>query len=72
MIKFIDKIGFFRLLLVPIGLAIIITAFINGIWGMGIVGVIVLVFGVFNKCLLLGQCEVKEQDAKQDFNTPKK
>jgi hypothetical protein len=59
--NFIDKIGFFRLTLIPIGLIIIISAYINGIWGMGIVGVIILVFGALNKCLLLGQCEVDDK-----------
>lgn len=59
--NFIDKIGFFRLTLIPTGLIIIISAYINGIWGMGIVGVIILVFGALNKCLLLGQCEVDDK-----------
>lgn len=54
----IDKIGFFRLTLIPLGLVIIITAIVNGIWGMGLVGAIILVFGILNKCLLFGQCEV--------------
>jgi hypothetical protein len=43
---------------VPIGIAIIITAYVNGILGMGIVGAIVLVFGVLNKCLIIGKCEI--------------
>lgn len=54
----INKIGFFRLTLIPIGVAIIITAIYHSIWGMGLVGLIVLLFGVLNKCLLMGQCEV--------------
>ena len=58
MLQLIHKIGFFRLLLVPIGVAIIITAYVNGILGMGIVGAIVLVFGILNKCLLMGKCEI--------------
>ncbi len=57
--NFIDRIGFFRFTLIPIGLFIIISAFVNGILGMGIVGSIILVFGILNKCLLFGQCEVK-------------
>ncbi len=57
----IDRIGFFRLTLVPIGLIIIISAFMNGIWGMGIVGAIILVFGILNKCLLFGQCDVDDR-----------
>lgn len=62
--KFIDKIGFFRLTLVPVGLAIIITAIINGIWGMGIVGVIILAYGILNKCLITGQCDVEDKSKK--------
>lgn len=58
MLHFIQKIGFYRLLLIPIGIAIIISAYINGILGMGIIGGIVIIFGVLNKCLLLGKCEV--------------
>ncbi|MCU0360289.1 MAG: hypothetical protein MUF75_06140 [Bacteroidia bacterium] len=54
----INKIGFFRLTLIPIGITILITAIYHGIWGMGLVGLIVLAFGVLNKCLLMGQCEV--------------
>jgi len=54
----INKIGFFRLLLVPIGIAIIISAIVNHILGMGLVGGIVLIFGLLNKCLLLGKCDV--------------
>lgn len=64
MLDLIHKIGFFRLLFVPIGIAIIITAILNGIIGMGIVGGVVLIFGILNKCILMGQCEVPER--KQD------
>ncbi|MBK6984993.1 MAG: hypothetical protein IPH32_09675 [Bacteroidetes bacterium] len=56
--------------LIPIGLIIIISAYINGIWCMGIVGVIILVFGALNKCLLLGQCEV--DDKPENLNKPNK
>jgi hypothetical protein len=62
MIKFIQKIGFFRLMLVPIGIAIIITAVYHSIIGMGIVGTVVLGFGLMNKCLLLGNCELPEKN----------
>lgn len=55
--KLIRKIGFFRLLLTPIGIAIIISAYQNQILGMGIVGGIILVFGLLNRCLLIGKCE---------------
>ena len=57
----INRIGFFRLTLIPVGLIIIISAFINGILGMGLVGVIILVFGILNKCLLFGQCDVDDK-----------
>ncbi len=62
--KFIDKIGFFRLTLIPVGLAIIITAIINGIWGMGIVGSVILIYGILNKCLITGQCDVEDKSNK--------
>lgn len=58
MIKLIEKYGFFRLTLIPLGILIIIAAVINQIIGMGVVGLIILVFGVLNKCLLLGNCEI--------------
>lgn len=64
MIKLIEKYGFFRLTLVPLGLVIIISAIVNGILGMGIVGGVVLVFGMLNKCLLLGQCDIDEKSSK--------
>ncbi len=64
--KFIDKIGFFRLTLIPLALVIIITAIINGIWGMGIVGAIILVYGILNKCLITGQCDVEDKPNNQN------
>lgn len=70
--KLIDKIGFFRLTLIPLGVAIIISAINNGILGMGIIGMVILVFGLLNKCLLMGRCEIdfKEEphDSKHDYN----
>lgn len=62
--KFIDKIGFFRLTLIPLGIVIIITALYNGIWGMGIVGTIILVYGILNKCLITGQCDIEDNPNK--------
>ena len=62
--KFIDKIGFFRLTLLPIGLLIICSAIFNGILGMGIVGVIILIFGLLNQCLLMGKCEIDDKNIK--------
>lgn len=60
----IDKIGFFRLTLIPLGLIIVISAIINEIWGMGMVGIIILVFGILNKCLLLGHCDIDDKPKK--------
>ncbi|MGE0567805.1 MAG: hypothetical protein AB7O73_07640 [Bacteroidia bacterium] len=62
--KFIERVGFFRLMLIPIGVAIIITAIVNQIIGMGIVGGIILIFGVLNKCLLMGKCDIPEAKNK--------
>lgn len=64
--NFIDRIGFFRLTLIPVGLIIIISAIINNIWGMGIVGAIIIVFGALNKCLLFGQCDIDDKPIKKD------
>lgn len=55
--KLIKKIGFFRLLQVPIGIWILVVAYQEKIWGMGIVGAIILIFGLLNKCLMSGKCE---------------
>lgn len=60
----IDKYGFFRLTLVPLGVTIIIFAWLQSILGMGIIGSIVLTFGLLNKCLLLGNCEIPEGKRK--------
>lgn len=67
MFTLIQKIGFFRLLLVPIGISIIISAIINGIIGMGIVGCIILIFGLLNKCLLMGKCDI---ETSKETNPP--
>lgn len=64
MIKLIEKYGFFRLTLIPLGTVIIISAILNGIWGMGIIGAIVLVFGMLNKCLLMGRCDIDNKATK--------
>lgn len=71
MLQFIQKIGFFRLLLVPIGIAIIITAYIHGILGMGLVGAVVLLFGLLNKCLLMGKCEIDPPQGNYDPTSKK-
>ena len=61
--KIIEKIGFFRLTLIPLGLVILLSAYRNGIWGMGVIGVIILIFGSLNKCLLLGRCDVDDESS---------
>lgn len=63
MFKFISKIGLFRLVLTPLGAWIIYTAFERGEWLMGVIGGIVLVFGLLNRCLTSGKCAT-------DFNPP--
>lgn len=62
MMKLIKRIGFFRLLLTPIAICILITAYHQQILGMGLVGLVILGFGLTNKCLLSGKCET-------DFDT---
>lgn len=64
-IKLIERVGFFRLTLIPLGLTIIATSIVYGILGMGLIGGVVLVFGIFNKCLLLGQCEIENHSEKK-------
>ena len=66
--KFINKIGFFRLTLVPIGLLIIGSAISKGILGMGIVGVVIFIFGLLNKCLLMGKCEIDTKELNSTKN----
>lgn len=43
------------------GIAIIWSAVANSLIGMGLIGLVVLVFGILNKCLLLGKCDVPEE-----------
>ncbi len=43
------------------GIAIIWSAIANNLLGMGLIGLVVLVFGVLNKCLLLGKCDVPDE-----------
>ena len=61
MIKFIEKVGFFRLTMIPLGLMIIVSACMHQLLGMGLIGAVVLVFGVLNKCLLGGSCEINAE-----------
>ncbi len=63
--RLINKIGFFRLTLMPIGITIIVSAIVNQIVGMGILGAIILIFGLLNKCLLFGQCEIDSKENKK-------
>lgn len=64
--RLIEKFGFFRLTLIPLGLTIIISAIINEIFGMGVVGLIILIFDLMNKCLLLGNCEIPDRNNKNN------
>jgi len=49
-------------------LVIIISAIMHQILGMGIIGLVVFVFGVLNKCLLLGNCEVPKTKNTKGIN----
>lgn len=64
--KLIDRIGFFRLTLTPLGIVILVSAYKNGIWGMGLIGLILLGFGLLNKCLLFGQCDVEDKPKSEN------
>ncbi len=72
MIKLIERIGFFRLTLVPVGLLIIIQSFLNNLAGMGLVGLIVVISGFYNKCLLGGSCDVQPEIKKEGPERSKK
>lgn len=63
MLKLIQKIGLFRIILTPLGAWIIYTAFERKEWLMALVGGVVLVFGLLNRCLTTGKCA-------KDFNPP--
>ena len=63
MLKIFNKIGLFRLVLTPLGAWIIYTAYERGEWLMGVIGAIVLVFGLLNRCMTSGKCAT-------DFNPP--
>lgn len=67
--KIIEKIGFFRLTLIPLGLVILFSAYRNGIWGMGLIGALILIFGSLNKCLLFGKCDVADEPSNKSKNT---
>lgn len=63
MLKLIQRIGLFRIVLTPIGVWIIYTAFERKEWLMALVGLVVLIFGLLNRCLTTGKCAT-------DFNPP--
>lgn len=63
MLKLIQKIGLFRIILTPLAAWIIYTAFERKEWLMALVGGVVLVFGLLNRCLTTGKCAT-------DFNPP--
>lgn len=58
LVNFINRIGLFRLVLTPFAAWIIYTAFEKNDWVMGIVGGIILVFGLLNWCLIGGKCKI--------------
>ena len=47
----------------PLGLLIMVSAFVKGILGNRNIGLLVLAFGLYNKCIFMGNCEI---DAKED------
>ncbi len=57
-LKIINKIGIFRLVLTPLAGLIIYNAYERQDWMMGGVGVVVLFFGLKNWCLMGGSCEI--------------
>lgn len=57
-LNLINKIGLFRLVLTPLAAWIIYTAFERNDIIMGIVGTAILVFGLFNWCLIGGKCKI--------------
>jgi hypothetical protein len=62
--NWIEKIGFFRLTLIPTALVIMAAALYYQIIGMGTVGLIILIFGILNKCILMGNCEIPTKPQK--------
>ena len=58
MLRVINKIGLFRIILTPMGIWILYMAFDRGEWLMGAVGLVVLVFGLMNRCMTTGKCAV--------------
>jgi hypothetical protein len=63
MFLLINKIGLFRIVLTPLGIWIMYKAFAERDWLMGVVGLIVLTFGLLNRCMTTGKCAA-------DFNPP--
>lgn len=55
--RIINKIGFFRLVLTPIGIGVLVSSYHNRILGMGVIGLLIIAFGLSNRCLLSGKCE---------------
>jgi hypothetical protein len=55
--RIINKIGFFRSALTPIGIGVLVSAYHNHILGMGVIGIVITAFGLSNRCLLSGKCE---------------
>lgn len=58
LLNLINRIGLFRLVLTPTATWILWSAFERKDIIMGGVGLIVLVFGLFNWCLIGGKCKI--------------
>ena len=58
LLKFINKIGLFRLVLAPLAIWILYTAYERQDWMMAAVGGVVLFFGLKNWCLMGGNCSI--------------
>ena len=57
-IRIINKIGIFRLVFTPLAAWILFTAYERQDWMMGLVGGVVLFFGLKNWCLMGGSCSI--------------
>ncbi|MBP7810355.1 MAG: hypothetical protein KA163_13755 [Bacteroidia bacterium] len=57
-LNFVNRIGLFRLVLTPLAAWIIYTAFERDDITMGVVGAVILVFGLLNWCLIGGKCKI--------------
>jgi hypothetical protein len=58
LLKLINKIGIFRLIFTPLACWILFTAYERQDWMMGLVGAVLLFFGLKNWCVMGGSCSV--------------